>query len=506
MVITDPKGELYDYTADFLIQKGYDIKVLNFKDTKKSDRYNFLQPVIDAVDRGDVQDAVDKTWDITESLMPDNDKGEPIWKNGEASIIAASIMAVVFENRGNYKYQNLANVNRFIAEMSIMRSDENGIFVYFERLREFLKEKSPDNPAIQLLSIGEVAHPKTRSSFYTSALTTLRLFSNININSITSDTNISLKDIARRKTALYIILPDEKKTYYSIASLFVNQLYISLVAQADKMGGSLNKRVNFILDEFGNFTKVPNMDGKLTVAGSRNIRFNLFLQSFKQLDEKYDKELSSIIRYNCENWLYIQTDDMETLEEISKRLGKYTTTSYSLSSNSNGGGLNLNTGSGSSVQLIARDLLTPDEIKRITRPYILYLSRKSPAIMTCPDISEWNFNKLYAMGDEEHNKRLRFMRGLQTQNRGDSVEKVVYWEKIFYLIEEFYLQKDIKKISEYISQLQDMALSGDFKASSSMEQFNRAISQKKSRLMDVRYLIQKIEKEDEKEKYDEQDY
>lgn len=504
MVITDPKGELYDYTSDFLRAKDYDIKVLNFKETKKSDKYNFLQPVIDAINKDDIQDAVDKTWDITESLMPDNDKGEPIWKNGEAAIIASAIMCVVYENKNYYKYQNLANVSQFITEMSINRKDERGNFyVYFERLREYLKEKSSDDPAIALLSISEVAHPKTRSSFYTSALTTLRLFSNININSITSDTNISLKDIARNKTALYIILPDEKTTYYSIASLFIHQLYISLVAQADRMGGSLGKRVNFILDEFGNFTKVPNMDTKLTVAGSRNIRFNLFLQSFKQLDEKYGKELSSIIRYNCENWLYIQTDDVETLDELSKRLGKYTTTSYSLSNNSNGGTLNLNTSSGSSVQLIGRELLTADEIKRIKRPYLLYLSRGLPAVMNCPDISLWNFNDLFSMGDEEHNRRLRFMKGLQMQSKIKVAKKVAYWDKIVYLLQEYKLENEIKSLNDYIKELNELVRQGETKAMQALMQMKMQLNVKKSQLEDVRFKISEIEKEDENERNNE---
>jgi len=111
---------------------------------------------------------------------------------------------------------------------------------------------------------------------------------------------IFIEDRSKLEKIKYSDLPDdEKETYYSIASLFVHQLYTSLVEQADKIGGTLRQRVNFILEEFGNFTKIPNMDNKLTVSGSRNIRFNLFLQSFAQLDEKYGKEKSRIIRKNA---------------------------------------------------------------------------------------------------------------------------------------------------------------------------------------------------------------
>ena len=498
MVITDPKGELYDNTSSYLEELGYKLRTLDFKDTRKSDRYNFLQPVIDALEKGDIQDAIDKVWDITESLMPENEKGEPIWKNGEASIIASSIFIVSFENVNKYKYQNLANVYRFIIEMAVYRNDDGGNpYILFEKLREYLNSINQNHPAIDLLAMSEIAHAKTRSSFYTSALTTLKLFTNLNINSITSDTNINLKDIGRKKVALFIILPDEKETYYSIASLFVHQLYVSLVAQADKLGGKLRQRVNFLLEEFGNFTKIPNMSSKLTVAGSRNIRFNLFIQSFKQLEEKYGKEVASIIRYNCENWIYLQTDDMETLEELAKRLGKYTTSSYSISSNqNNGGSINTSTSSGSSVNLIARDLLSPDEIKKIKRPYLLYLSRLEPAVMYCPDISLWNFNTIFSMGDEKHNTRLRFLKNMQRENKNNDIPKVYYWDEIITKLNIYLLEKKIVLINKAIESVLLESTSGDPKALQKLQVYKQMKQQLEDKLNDLRFKLNEQEQEE----------
>ena len=498
MVITDPKGELYDNTSSYLEELGYEVRTLDFKDTRKSDRYNFLQPIIDALEKGDIQDAIDKVWDITESLMPDNEKGEPIWKNGEASIIASSIFIVSFENINKYKYQNLANVYRFIIEMAVYRNDDGGnSYILFEKLRDYLNSINQNHPAIDLLAIAEIAHAKTRSSFYTSALTTLKLFTNLNINSITSDTNINLKDIGRKKVALFIILPDEKETYYSIASLFVHQLYVSLVSQADKLGGKLRQRVNFLLEEFGNFTKIPNMSSKLTVAGSRNIRFNLFIQSFKQLEEKYGKEVASIIRYNCENWIYLQTDDMETLEELAKRLGKYTTSSYSISSNqNNGGSINTSTSSGSSVNLIARDLLSPDEIKKIKRPYLLYLSRLEPAVMYCPDISLWNFNTIFSMGDEKHNTRLRFLKNMQRENKNNDIPKVYYWDEIITKLNIYLLEKKIVLINKAIESVLLESTSGDPKALQKLQVYKQMKQQLEDKLNDLKFKLNEQEQEE----------
>ena len=498
MVITDTKIELYDYTSSYLEELGYEVRILDFKNTRKSDRYNFLQPVIDALEKGDIQDAIDKVWDITESLMPDNDKGEPIWKNGEASIIASSIFIVCFENINKYKYQNLANVYRFIIEMAVYRNDDGGSpYILFEKLREYLSSINCNHPAIDLLAMSEIAHAKTRSSFYTSALTTLKLFTNLNINSITSDTTINLKDIGRKKVALFIILPDEKETYYSIASLFVHQLYVSLVAQADKLGGKLRQRVNFLLDEFGNFTKIPNMASKLTVAGSRNIRFNLFIQSFKQLEEKYGKEVASIIRYNCENWIYLQTDDMETLEELAKRLGKYTTSSYSISSNqNNGGSINTSTSSGSSVNLIARDLLSPDEIKKIKRPYLLYLSRLEPAVMYCPDISLWNFNTIFSMGDEKHNTRLRFLKNMQRENKNNDIPKVYYWDEIITKLNIYLLEKKMVLLNKAIESVLLEATAGDTKVLQKLQAYKQMKQQLEDKLNDLRFKLNEQEQEE----------
>ena len=502
MIVTDPKEELYDYTSSFLEKQGYDVFTLDFKNTKKSDRYNFLQPVIDALKSGDIQDAIDKAWNITESLMPENDKGEPIWKNGEASIIVSSIMIVCYENINKYKYQNLANVYDFIVKMSVSRTDEAGRqIVYFEKLRQFLEKQSPDNPGIKLISLSEIAHPKTRSSFYTSALTTLRLFTNLNVNSITSDTNINLKDIARKKTALFIILPDQDKLYYSIASLFVHQLYTSLIRQADKLGGVLKVRVNFILDEFGNFSKIPDLDTKLTVAGSRNIRFNLWLQSFKQLDEIYGKEISSIVRYNCENWLYIQSDDIDTLKELSERLDKYTIGSYSISENSNGGAISSTSSTGSSVQLTGRDLLTPGEIKKIKRPYLLYLSRNDPAVMYCPDISYWNFNKLFSMGDDKdidesikHNQRLRFIKNMNRENNIRPIKKISYWEEIVYKLEIDIIENKINTLENQINSLGVQAMI-DPRAEKAVQELKMQVEKNKNELRDLKFKLSEKEKE-----------
>lgn len=418
MILSDPKGELYEYTYPFLERLGYEVIGIDFKNPKKSSRYNFLQPVIDSVNNNDLAKAIDATWDLTSQLVGEP-KGERIWTDGEASIIASSIMSVVYDNRegSNRKYQNMTNVYYFISEMCKAVGNTMPIL-------EYVKKLSHTHPAKALLAISEVAPSKTRGSFYTAALTTLRLFTNPLINSMTNTSDYNPKETGSKKRAIFIILPDEKTTYYSLASLFVSQHYAELVKSADERGGRLKNRVNFLLDEFGNFATISDFSNKLTVGGGRGIRFNLFLQSFAQLDEKYGKEVAKTIKGNCENWIYLQADDIETLEEISKKLGNYTVSTYSLSSSH---GKYSTPSSSHSINLTHRALLAADEIRLISRPSSLITSRNNPAMMYSPDLSAWEFNKMFGLGDKKHNRKLREVRQNRRKSRNITMLDMDLW-------------------------------------------------------------------------------
>ena len=431
IVVSDPKAELYQYTNEFLTKLGYDVKVLDFKNAEKSHRYNLLQPIIDAVNRDDFEKAEMYAWDMTNTLVGKSD-GEKIWTNGEMSVIAATILCVICDNKKRPDYQNLTNVYWFLAEMCKTIANKMPLL-------EYVKKLPPTHPAKALLSISDVAPSRTRGSFYTSALTTLRLFTSKSIYGITSWSDFSLTDIGEKKQALFIILPDEKTTFYPIASLIISQQYELLANQADRRGGRLKQRVNFLLDEFGNFTTIADFTNKLTVGGGRGMRFNLFLQSFAQLKDKYDENTASTIKSNCQTWIYLQADDMETLKEISEKLGSYTTSSYQLSASHQ----KFSTPSSShSLSLTQRNLLNVDEVRRVARPYQIVTSRTHPAMMYGPDLSQWYFNKMLGLGDKEHNRLLREERENKRPIITDVSKPVVLWNVWVYY------QKDIMRKAE----------------------------------------------------------
>jgi type IV secretion system protein VirD4 len=241
---------------------------------------------------------------------------------------------------------------------------------------------------------------------------------------MTCESDFKLADSGAKKRAVFMILPDEKTTYYSLASLFVSQQYELLVNAADDRGGKLEKRVNFILDEFGNFTEIPSFANKLTVGAGRGIRFNLFVQSLAQIEEKYGRENSATIKGNCAIWIYLCADDNGTLDEISKRLGNYTIASHSKSSSY---GKHSSGSSSTSINLTGRALLTQDEVRMIDRPYSLITSRNNPAIFIAPDLSEYMFNELFGLGDEEHNIGIRAERENSRPERSKDQCDIKLW-------------------------------------------------------------------------------
>lgn len=424
MVVNDPKGELYHYTHSFLESMGYMVQVVDFNNPKKSCRYNPLQMIIDAVNENRIDDAQTYTWDFVTFLVEKNDHSEPIWSNGEMSVIAAAVMCVVYDNRDRPEYQNLTNVYNFIANMCKPVNKVLPIDAYMDKL--------PDShPAKKLMAIAKLAPDKMGGSFYTAALTTLRLFITNDIYNMTKESEFSLSDVgAKLKQALFFILPDQKTTYYPIVTLLVSQQYEQLVTYAKKCGNRLPHRVNYILDEFGNFAAISDFQTKMTVAGGYGVRWNLFIQDFNQLIDVYGQEIAKIIQGNCHYWIYLHSQDNSTNEEISKSMGKYTTTTYSL-----GGSTQKYSAPSSStnIQLSERSLLNPDEVAKIKRPYQLVISANAPAVMYSPDISQWTINTMLGMGDKSHNTRLiELDESARPERCGKSTEQLLWkpWEEI----------------------------------------------------------------------------
>ena len=227
---------------------------------------------------------------------------------------------------------------------------------------------------------------------------------------MTNASDFDLEELMEKdkKIIIYLCLPARDETYFPLASLTLRQISDQIDYLADeKYGGRCPRRWNFVIDEFGNFTKITNMKQQTSFGTGKGMRDIMAIQSFAQLDEKYGEKVSQIIQDNADIKIYLRSPNEVTLEKISKMLGNYTTSSYSKSNNRPSGSLSQKGTDGESANLVGRPLLFPDEIGDLQRPYSLVMSDSDPAIMYAPDLSQYTWNEFFGLGDEKHNTKLR---------------------------------------------------------------------------------------------------
>lgn len=402
VVCSDVKGELYYFTSEYAKEKDYQVLEFDLRNPSKSQHYNFLQPLQIAKRKGDIGAMIDATWDFVTALVKYPEKGEPIWYNGECCAIAASVLCVMMDAPPGC--DNCYNVYNFLANMC--QSDPKGnmpLNVYLDKL--------PDtHPAKQVFAAARIAPGQTRASFFTSALSTLRLFTLPAVAEMTSHNDFTLDSIAEKKTILYMMIPDEKATLYPLVSLFVSQAYMAQVDLANRNGTVLPVPVNYDLDELGNFPTIPVLGAMYSAGRSRGIRVNGVIQDYQQLESKY-KDSWRNIKSNAELKLFLKSDDTATLKDLSDRIGTYTVETPSVSSSASsgkGGSASYSASSG----MTGRPLLYPSDLAKMKAPYALvYRTGYPPVIGQLPDLSEYRLNEEFGLGDPEHNKRL--MKGLE---------------------------------------------------------------------------------------------
>lgn len=402
--IPDLKGEIRDYTEDTAKRCGYETICINFINPYESDRKNFLEPIVQALRRKDISRAIEETWSLVSQLVGEPpEHGDKLWNDGEAATLAASIMAVCYDNQDHPEYQNLTNVFYFITEMCSEYRGALPLQFYIDSLPE-------DHPAKILLAATKVAAMRTRSSFYVSAIMTLKLLTIPAINQMTNASDFDIEKLIEegKKVIVYLCLPARDKTYFPLASLVLRQLSDLIDYAADeKYGGRVPVRWNFVDDELGNFTKITNMRQQTSFGTGKGIRHFMFIQSYAQLDDVYGEKVSQIIQDNADIKIYLRSPNPTTKKKISEDLGNYTTRSYSKSNNTLSGTFRNGGSDGESSNLMGRPLLYPDEVGKLQRPYSLVMSDSDPAIMYAPDLSQYAMNEFLGMGDEEHNNRLR---------------------------------------------------------------------------------------------------
>lgn len=314
MIIVDPKGELSAKMTPFLKSARYETSVVNFRTPQTSpDCWNPLGRVQQSFNgRTDYEheNAILQLNDLLDKLFysrsaADKDK---YW-NETAGQLALGILELMQHVGQNLTIKNLLNWR-------------------YEKLPDGTLQKCFDSLPVDssiyqnLAGYLSLTAENTKSCILSTFDQLVRVFkASPALTDMLSESTFDLKRIGAKKTAVFLVVPDEKTTFHFLATLFIGQCYEMLLEQADDNNGSLPVRVNFILEEFCNMPKLADIVPMLTAARSRNIRFHLVIQSYEQMVDKYGEHASKTIVDNCGNLIYLHSRELSFLNYISALAG-----------------------------------------------------------------------------------------------------------------------------------------------------------------------------------------
>ncbi len=316
MIITDPKGEIYEKNSLMLKDLGYQIVLLNFRDPQNGSAWNPMTLPYKMWKSGNHDKAIELLDDLALNILYDdsNKNADPFWEKTSADYFSG-ISLGLFEDAK----EDEININS-ISLVTTVGEEKFGGSTY---IQEYFNAKDPASPAAVNASSTILAPSETKGSILSVFKQKVKLFATRdNLSEMLSYSSVDLESIGEKPTAVFIVIQDEKKTYHSLVTILLKQIYETLISTAQKHGGKLPVRTNFILDEFANMPPLKDVTTMITAARSRRIRFTMIIQNFAQLDSVYGKEDAETIRGNCGNIAYLITTELKALEEISKMCGE----------------------------------------------------------------------------------------------------------------------------------------------------------------------------------------
>lgn len=315
MIITDPKGEIYANNAEMLKEKGYNVIVLNFRNPDKGSAWNPLMLPYMLYKSGDKDKAMELLDDLAINVLYSEKSNDPFWEESSASYFIGLALAL-FEDAKDASEVNFNSINL----MSTIGEDRYRASTY---LKEYFNYKDPSSAAYTNISTALFAPNETKGSILSVFKSKIKIFSaREKMSEMLSHSSIDMKSIGREKTAVFLVIQDEKKTYHPLVTTFIKQVYETLIDVAQETDGKLKYRTNFILDEFANMPPLKDVTTMVTAARSRKMRFTFIIQNFSQLYQVYGKENGETIKGNCGNILYLISSELSALEEISKLAGE----------------------------------------------------------------------------------------------------------------------------------------------------------------------------------------
>ena len=318
LVIHDPKGEINRYMYRELEKKGYEVIVLDYRRPLRGDRYNPPEYPSKIYKEGNTSRAAEMFQAFSETMFSDR-KSE---KDRFWDLTAASYMTGLSLLQAELLPEKECTINH-LYDLHIQGDGKYGRSKYIKEY--YNRPGAKDAPSYKLAAPAINAPSDTQGglySVYTSCLTPFVL--NEDIIDATANSTFDVRDLVEKKCAVFIITKDEGSVYNKLISATIDQMYERLIDIAEEeYDGRLPRRINFILDEFGNLAAINNMSGKITAGRSRNIRWLIVCQSMDQLRLLYENKGASIIFGNCANLVYLYSTDIMLLQRISAMCGLY---------------------------------------------------------------------------------------------------------------------------------------------------------------------------------------
>ena len=367
-VILDPKGEILRDTGNLLKEKGYEIKVLDLITMERSHCYN---PFVYLNNDNDVQKLVTN---LFKSTTPKGSQtNDPFWDTSASMLLSALIFYLHYEAPEDE--QNFAMVMEMLRAASI-EDEEDPRPSPLDELFSELELSNPEHIALKYYRSYHSGSAKTLKSIQITLAARLEKFNLESLASLTLTDEMELPSLGENKVALFALIPDNDTSFNFLVSILYTQLFQQLFYTADHIHkGSLPVPVHFLMDEFANVSLPDDFDKILSVMRSRGVSVSIILQNLAQLKALFEKQWESIVG-NCDEFLYLGGNEQSTHKYVSELLGKETidTNTYGKSTGRSG---NYST----NYQISGRELLTPDEVRRLDNEYAILFIRGEKPIM-----------------------------------------------------------------------------------------------------------------------------
>jgi len=377
-VITDPKGEILRDTRETLEDSGYEVKVLDLINMEKSNCYN---PFCYLKTDNDVQKFVTNLFRAT--APKDAKKTDSFWDTSASMLL----MSLIFLVKSEFppKAQRLGVVADLLRRAKTLDNGTSEL----DNIFSALSEKNPEHIALKYFENYQSGAKETLQSIQITLASRLEKFNLESLANLTSYDELNFRQLGEKKTAIFIVIPDNDSSFNFLVSVLYTQIFQELFYIADyEYSGSLPIHVQFLMDEFSNVALPDDFEKILSVIRSRNMSISIVLQNLAQLKALFPKAHESIVG-NCDTFLYLGGNEFSTFEYVSKLLGKETidVNSYGKSGGRNG---NFST----NFNISGRELLTPDEIRKLDNKYaILFVRGERPIIDRKYDVTHKNTSK-----------------------------------------------------------------------------------------------------------------